>query len=131
VGGLPDGRHVYSVTAVDSRGQSTEGPNRLLNVDLTAPTVELTARKAKVGRPAPITLNATDGEAIAGSGVKSVTVRYGDGRVAALNVPRIGFVDGATLANRYRKPGRYTVRVEVRDVAGNRRIAKTRVVVGK
>ncbi|MEA2443928.1 MAG: hypothetical protein QOJ12_1220, partial [Thermoleophilales bacterium] len=43
VSGLPDGRHVYSVTAVDSRGQGTEGPNRLLYVDLTAPTVQLTA----------------------------------------------------------------------------------------
>jgi hypothetical protein len=128
---LPDGRHVYSVTAVDSRGQGTEGPNRLLYVDLTAPTVELKAGKAKVGRPAPITLSATDGEAIAGSGVKSVSVRYGDGRAATLNVPRIGFVDGAKLGNRYRKSGRYTVRVEVRDVAGNRRIVKTRVVVGK
>ncbi|MEA2443351.1 MAG: hypothetical protein QOJ12_643, partial [Thermoleophilales bacterium] len=66
-----------------------------------------------------------------GSGVKSVIVRYGDGRAATLNVPRIGFVEGAQLANRYRKPGRYTVRVEVRDVAGNRRVATTRVVVGR
>jgi hypothetical protein len=128
---LPDGRHVYSVTAVDSRGQATEGPNRLLYVDLTAPTVKLTARKAKVGRPAPITLNVTDGEAILGSGVKSATVRYGDGRGATLKVPRIGLIDAAKLANRYRKPGRYTVRVEVRDVAGNRRTATTRVVVGR
>jgi hypothetical protein len=128
---LPDGRHVYSVTAVDSRGQATEGPNRLLYVDLTAPTATLTARRAKVGKPAPIYLTAADGEAIAGSGVKTVTVRYGDGRTGLLSVPRIGFVDGAKLGYRYRKPGRYTVRVEVVDNAGNRRVVKTRVVVRK
>jgi hypothetical protein len=126
---LPDGRHVYSVTAVDSRGQATEGPNRLLYVDLTAPTVELTARRAKVGKPAPIELIATDGEAIAGSGVATVNVRYGDGRSGTVPVPRVGVIEGAKLGYRYRKPGRYTVRVEVRDVAGNRRIAKTKVVV--
>jgi hypothetical protein len=131
VRGLPDGRHVYSVTAVDQRDQATDGPNRLLYVDMTAPIARLTARRAKVGRPAPIELSASDGEAIAGSGVKSVTVRYGDGRSAVLAVPRIGLIDGATLGNRYRKSGRYTVRAEIRDVAGNRRVVKTRVVVRK
>jgi hypothetical protein len=128
---LPDGRHEYTVTAVDARGQATEGPNRLLYVDLTAPRIALTAAKAKVGRPAPIVLSATDGEAIAGSGVKTVAIRWGDGRSTLFPVPRIGVIDGAKLGYRYRKPGRYTVRVEARDVAGNRRVASTRVVVGR
>jgi len=126
---LPDGAHEYTVYAIDSRGQTTEGPNRALYVDTTAPTVELVARRSKMGRPANIELSAFDGEAIAGSGVKSVTIRYGDGSRSGLTVPRIGLVDGAKLGYRYRKPGRYTVRVDVRDLAGNKRTASARVVV--
>jgi hypothetical protein len=80
-------------------------------------------------RPANIELSAFDGEAIAGSGVKTVSIRYGDGSRGSLAVPRIGLVDEARLGHRYPRPGRYTVRVEVRDLAGNRRVAKTRVVV--
>jgi hypothetical protein len=128
---LPDGAHEYTVYAIDSRGQTSEGPNRALFVDTTAPTVELVARRSKMGRPANIELSAFDGEAIAGSGVKTVTIRYGDGSRSGLTVPRIGFVDGAKLGYRYRKPGRYTVRVEVRDLAGNKRTATARVVVRK
>jgi hypothetical protein len=128
---LPDGAHVWNVVAIDSRGQATDGPDRALYVDKTPPTVELTARTAKAGRPAPIRLSATDGDAIAGSGVASVRIRYGDGRVAQLAVPRIGIVEDAPIGYRYRKKGRYTLRVEVRDVAGNLRVAKTRVVVRK
>jgi hypothetical protein len=126
---LPDGAHEYTIYAIDSRGQTSEGPNRALYVDTTAPTVELTARSSKMGRPANIELSAFDGEAIAGSGVKTVSIRYGDGGRSGLTVPRIGLVDGAKLGYRYRKPGRYTVRVEVRDVAGNKKTATARVVV--
>jgi hypothetical protein len=128
---LPDGAHVWNVVAVDSRGQATEGPGRALYVDTTAPQIALTARKSKAGRPAAITLNATDGEAIAGSGVASVAIRYGDGGRGNLLVPRIGLVEDAQLGYRYRKPGRYTVRVEVKDKAGNKRVGTTRVVVGR
>ena len=126
---LPDGAHEYTIYTIDSRGQTNEGPNRALYVDTTAPTVELAARASKMGRPANIELSAFDGEAIAGSGVKTVSVRYGDGGRGPVAVPRIGLVDGAKLGYRYRRPGRYTVRVEVRDLAGNRRVATTRVVV--
>ncbi len=126
---LPDGAHAWTVYAVDSRGQTSEGPDRALFVDTTAPTIDLTARSSKMRRPANIELSASDGEAIAGSGVKTVSVRYGDGGRGTLAVPRIGFVDGAKLGYRYRKPGRYTVRVEVRDLAGNKRVATARVVV--
>jgi len=128
---LPDGAHEYTVYTIDSRGQTSEGPARALYVDTVAPTVELAAKRSKMGRPANIELSASDGEAIAGSGVKSVSIRYGDGGSGGLTVPRIGFVDGAKLGYRYRRPGRYTVRVEVRDLAGNRRVAKARVVVGR
>ena len=128
---LPDGAHVWNVVAVDSRGQATEGPGRALYVDTTAPQVELTAKKSKMRRPAAIELSAFDGEAIAGSGVVSVTIRYGDGGRGSLTVPRIGLVDGAKLGYRYRKPGRYTVRVEVKDKAGNKRVSTARVVVGR
>ena len=129
VSDLPDGRNVYNVIAIDSRGQVTEGPSRLLYVDLTPPTGELVARSSKAGRPANVSLDATDGEAIAGSGVKSVTVTYGDGVREALAVPRIGLVDDARLGHRYRKPGRYTVRALISDVAGNKRTVSARVVV--
>ena len=128
---LPDGAHVWDVVSVDSRGQETEGPGRALYVDTTAPRVQLKAAKSKKGRPANITLNATDGEAIAGSGVAAVAVRYGDGRSAALTVPRIGLIEDDHLGYRYRKPGRYNVRVEVKDRAGNTRVASARVVVAK
>lgn len=128
---LPDGAHVYNVVSVDSRGQATDGPDRALYVDTTAPEVKLTARKSKKGRPAAVRLDAFDGEAIAGSGVDSVRIRYGDGGRGTLKVPRIGIVEGAKLGYRYRKPGRYTVRVVVKDKAGNKRIGKTRVVVGR
>jgi hypothetical protein len=74
-------------------------------------------------------LNAEDGEAIAGSGVKSAIVRYGDGGRSSLAVPKIGRIEDAKLGYRYRRPGRYTVRVQIRDVAGNKRNLSTRVVV--
>lgn len=128
---LPDGAHVWNVVAVDSRGQTSEGPGRALYVDTTAPQVTLTARRSKAGKPAAIELSAFDGEAIAGSGVTSVAIRYGDGGRSQLAVPRIGLVDGAKLRYRYRKPGRYTVRVEARDRAGNKRVQTARVVVRK
>jgi len=128
---LPDGAHSYAIYAIDSRGQTSEGPDRALFVDGTAPTVEIVARRSRMRRPANIVLSAFDGEAIAGSGVKSVSIRYGDGGRQSLTVPRIGLVDEAKLGYRYRRPGRYTVRVEVRDVAGNRRVASARVVVSR
>ena len=129
VSGLPDGRNVYNVTAIDSRGQAIEGPGRLIYVDLTRPTGEITARRSKAGRPANVTLVASDGEAIAGSGVKSVIVRYGDGTREVIQVPKIGVVEEARLGHRYRRPGRYTVRAQIRDVAGNKKNISGRVVV--
>lgn len=128
---LPDGAHVYNVVTIDARGQATMGPDRALYVDTTAPTATITAKRSKMGRPAKVTLDATDGEAIAGSGVARIRVRYGDGRGGEIKVPRIGIVEGAKLGYRYRKPGRYTVRAEIRDRAGNKRVVKTRVVVGR
>jgi hypothetical protein len=128
---LPDGAHVWDVVATDSRGQTSEGPGRALYVDTNAPTLTLAAKRSKAGRPAAITLSAFDGEAIAGSGVASVAIRYGDGSRGGLSVPRIGLVEDAQLGHRYRKPGRYTVRVEAKDKAGNKRVQTARVVVGK
>ncbi|MEA2481154.1 MAG: hypothetical protein QOJ07_3076 [Thermoleophilaceae bacterium] len=128
---LPDGAHVWDVVAVDSRGQASIGPDRAIRVDTTKPTVTLTGGRSKKGRPAPIGLTALDGAAIAGSGVGTVTMTFGDGTRSGVTVPTIGMIDGQKIGHRYTRPGSYTVRVVVTDKAGNQTVAKTQVRVTK
>jgi hypothetical protein len=129
---LPDGAHVWNVVAVDSRGQTTIGPDRTVRVDTHKPTASLTGRsRVKKGRPVGAILNATDGDAITGSGVASAAVTWGDGTRGVLAVPHIGLIDDMTLGHRYARPGRKTIRIVLKDKAGNARVVKKVVRVTK
>src|SRR6201999_2373956 len=118
-GNLPDGAHVWNVVAVDSRGQTTVGPDRSIRVDTTRPLVDITGGRAKKGRPAPIRIDAFDGAAITGSGIASASITFGNGARTVLAVPKVGFMDDKETGYRYPRPGRYTVRVAVKDKGGN------------
>ena len=125
-----DGQHVLNIVTLDSRGQATVGPDRVLNVDRRAPTGRITTKTSRRGRPARIKLTARDGaEILDGSGVYRAQVRWGDGRSSRLEVPRIGIIDGARLGHRYRRRGTFRVRIVLQDKAGNRRAIARRVRV--
>lgn len=129
---LPDGAHVWNVVAIDERGQETVGPDRTVRVDTTRPVVTLDGRaRVKKGKPVGAVLIASDGDAIAGSGVATANVTYGDGGRAALRVPKVGFIEDLRLGYRYRRPGSYTIRVVVTDKVGNSTVAKKQVRVTK
>ena len=110
--GLPDGVHRWRVIASDRRGQITATPLRTLRQDGTAPraTVRVSGTRRR-GRPVRVTVRASDANPAGrrASGIGRVTVSWGDGsRTSARRA-----------THRYRRGGRRTVRVTVRDRAGN------------
>jgi hypothetical protein len=76
-------------------------------------------------------LNATDGDPITGSGIASATVTWGDGTRGFLPVPHIGLIEDMKLGKRYARPGRRTIRIVLKDRAGNERVVKKVVRVTK
>lgn len=106
-GGLDDGRYRVRVLATDAAGQQTLTAPALLSVDSTPPQAQVALRGRR------LTVRASDGPRGAGASLKpgSTKVRFGDGDADA---------GGARVRHRYRAPGRYRVRVELRDRAGNR-----------
>jgi hypothetical protein len=112
-GGLDDGRYRVRVLATDAAGQQTLSTPTTLAVDSTPPRVRVAVRGRRV------TVRVVDGRrgAVAGVQPGATLVRFGDG----------GLGDGgARVSHRYRRPGRYRVRVAARDGAGNNvRYART------
>jgi hypothetical protein len=101
---LADGRHSWKVTAADSLGQSSTSQTRRLLIDAAVPTVRLLIDGArKAGTPLAFHV-----QAAAISGIRRVSVQYGDGDASA----------APDSTHVYAKPGHYAVTVKVRDRAG-------------
>jgi len=109
---LPDGVHRWRVIAADRRGQLTATPLRVLRQDATAPRARIRVSGARRrGRPIRVTVRPTDATrgGRPASGVGRVVIAWGDGsRTSARRA-----------THHYRRGGRRTVRVSVRDRAGN------------
>ena len=117
---LPDGPHTWSVTAGNPAGLSSAPNGARVFVDTVAP--RLTAAVSGARRAgATLTLRLSDRDsppaglpARDGSGVASLTIRWGDRS-------RTTVKPGARrAAHVYRRPGRYKITVTVIDRAGNR-----------
>jgi len=110
---LSDGRHSWRVVAIDSLGQRAASMTRRLLVDAAPPVVALQlAGKRRAGAPVRFTVKAT-----ALSGVRHVSLDYGDGHAAR----------GSSATHVYARAGHYTVTVTVSD--GARVSARLRVGV--
>jgi hypothetical protein len=110
--GLPDGVHRWRVIAADRRGQVTATPLRVLRQDGTAPRARVTVSGTRRrGRPIRVTVRPTDASpgGRRASGVGHVTIAWGDGRSSTAR----------RATHSYRRSRRFTVRVSVRDRAGN------------
>ncbi|MBX5441351.1 MAG: PKD domain-containing protein [Solirubrobacteraceae bacterium] len=109
---LRSGVHLWRVLAIDSRGQASATPTRLLKIDRDPPNVTISFRRS--GRVATIDVRAIDRD----SGSKTPQVFFGDGTSAW----------GRHLRHAYR-PGRYTVTVRASDNVGNVRTERRVLVI--
>ncbi len=101
---LPDGRHSWQVVATDPYGQSATSTVRRLLIDSAPPAVAISLR-GHHRHGVELTFSVTT---TAISGIRAVTVDYGDGQSASL----------ARSTHTYAKAGRYTVSATVTDRAG-------------
>jgi hypothetical protein len=101
---LPDGRHSWQVVASDPYGQSAASTVRRLLIDTAPPVVALSLRGPH-RKGGELTFSVTT---TAISGIRTVTIDYGDGQTASL----------ARSTHTYAKAGRYTVSATVTDRAG-------------
>ena len=110
---IADGVHSWRVVATDRRGQTAATPPRPLRIDTLAPvaTFRVTGSR-KRGKPVKVAARVSDVGPTAAdvSGVKLVRVDWGD--KSAVTAAR-------TATHRYRRGGKYTVRVSATDAAGN------------
>jgi hypothetical protein len=108
----------YQVIAIDARGQESPSRTRKVRFDNVAPKFKVRIiGKRRAGRPLRIVVKPRDGK---GSGVKEVRVRYGDSKRVVKQRKRFGG------RHTYRR-GRFTLKVTVTDIAGNRRIKKVKL----
>lgn len=105
---LDDGPHRWQVIAVDRRGQENASRVRIVRIDRTPPdaAIKLTGKK-KAGALLRFSVTPDD---FGGSGIKYVQTDFGDRSPVTL-VPR--------GVHRWRRAGKYTVRLKVADKAGN------------
>jgi hypothetical protein len=109
---LPDGVHRWRVTATDRRGQVVGTGRRALRHDATAPRARFTVSGTRRrGRPVRVRVRASDAHPAGrrASGVLRVRISFGDGAHAVAR----------ERVHRYRRAGRYTVVIGVRDRANN------------
>jgi hypothetical protein len=112
---LPDGRHSWKVTATDSLGEVAASQTRRLLIDAAPPTIRLiVGGPRKAGTPLAFQI-----EAAAISGVRRVSLDYGDGSVTS----------APDSTHVYPKPGHYTLTTTVLDRAGVKAVARERVSV--
>ena len=116
---LSAGRPIsYQVIAIDARGQAAPSRTRRVRFDNVAPRFKVRiVGKRRAGRALRVVVKPKDGK---GSGVREVRVRYGDSKRVVRQRKRFG---GRHV---YRR-GRFTLKVTVSDVAGNRRIKKVKL----
>ena len=112
---LPDGRHSWQVVASDPYGQSASSAVRRLLIDTATPVVALSL-KGHHRKDSELTFSVTT---TAISGIRAVTVDYGDGQTASL----------ARSTHAYAKAGRYTVSVTLTDRAGLRGTVHEQVTI--
>ena len=116
---LTNGFHSWQVTATNPAGQLSRSPVITVFVDTVAPTATLRQLvRAVAGSKVRMVVRYADhpppGEPhFDASGVGTVLIRWGDGRVSHL---RLG---GHFISHRYRHHGRYKVTLIVIDRAGN------------
>ena len=109
---LPDGVHRWRVTATDRRGQVIGTGRRTLRTDATAPRARFAVSGTRRrGRPVRVRVRASDAHPAGrrASGVRGVRISFGDGAQSGER----------QAVHRYRRAGRYEVRVSVRDRANN------------
>ncbi len=105
---LPDGPHRWNVLAIDRRGQTTRSKDRALRIDTTPPAVKIRVTGTrKRRRTLKVIVTPTDPN---GSGVRAVTVDYGDGSPTS---------ELRTTSHRYARNRTFTLRVRVSDRAKN------------
>jgi hypothetical protein len=112
VPGLRDGVHRWRVIATDRRGQVTATARRVLRQDGTPPRARVTVSGTRRrGRPVRVTVRPSDANPAGrpASGVGRITIAWGEK----------SFSTGRRATHRYGRSGRRTVRVTVRDRAGN------------
>jgi hypothetical protein len=112
---LPDGRHAWKVVAVDSLGQRAASTTRRLLVNAVPPLVRLTLAGARsAGATLSFTVSAT-----ALSGIRSVSVVYGDGQASS----------ALASTHVYATAGTYPVTVTVTDRAGVTSVLRSRLTL--
>lgn len=141
---LGDGDHELSIVATDASEQTTTSLVTRLRVDRTAPLARVArvrvkaapvrraasrrgaarrgARRVRRAAAAPrqgVRVTVSDGVRAESSGVARVAIEWGDGSRGR----------GVRATHRYRRAGRYSVRVSTRDKAGNRTTVVRKVVV--
>jgi hypothetical protein len=112
VPGLADGVHRWRVIATDRRGQVTATPSRVLRQDATVPRAQVTVSGTRRrGRPIRVTVRPTDANPAGrpASGIGRVTIAWGDGSTSVAR----------RATHSYGRAGSRTLRVTVRDRAGN------------
>jgi hypothetical protein len=122
VPGLADGVHRWRVIATDRRGQVTATARRVLRQDGTLPRARVTVSGTRRrGRPVRVTVRATDASPAGrrASGVGRVTIAWGDGRTTAAR----------RATHVYRRSGRLTLKVTVRDRAGNAAVVSRAITI--
>jgi hypothetical protein len=121
-GAVPDGQHTWRVVATDRRGQATTTTLKPLRLDATPPKVTFSAKKR--GRALTITAKAADVLPPSGkaAGVKYVRIDFGDGS---------RFVQARKATHRYRRTGKFSIKVSATDEAGNVSVARRSISVGK
>ncbi|MEA2316689.1 MAG: hypothetical protein QOD44_878, partial [Solirubrobacteraceae bacterium] len=120
VTGLADGLHRWRVVAVDRLGQETATGTRVLRHDGTPPRASISVNRR--GRVVRVVARPTDASRAGrpASGVRSVRISFGDG----------ASVTARAATHRYRRTGPATIRVTVRDLAGNTAILERRITIG-
>ncbi len=112
---LPDGRHSWKVVASDALGQEASSTTRRLLIDAARPSVLLRiAGPRTAGQPLGFTVSTG-----APSGLRSVSIGYGDGTSAA----------AARSTHAYAHAGSYVVSVTLTDRAGVSAVARRVVAV--
>jgi len=111
---LRDGRHRLRVVASDRRGQRTDSVASTLRLDRKAPRVRLSRPNGHTVR-----VRIVDGSRSRVAGPSRSRIRWGDGRGGRATRAR----------HSYKRPGTYTIVVQARDRAGNRRTFRSKVRV--
>ena len=116
--------HHWQVTAVDARGQKRRSRMRLLRIDDLAPRLSVAYKRSK--RIVLISARARElgGSGHRASGLRDVTVVWGDGSRAQGGTTRL------RARHRYGGSGEFALQVTARDRAGNVAVFKRTVRIG-